>query len=433
MELRMDYIGEETVDTVYFGGGTPSLLDPSALTLILDRVRALFRLHPEAEITLEANPDDINGGGGVGAGAIGAGAIGAGAIGVGAIGADWMGAGSTGSGVVGADSIGAAPIGAGAIGAGTIDAGGVGAGASRLAAWRAAGINRLSVGVQSFFEADLRWMNRAHSASQAIDSIRLAQREGFDNISIDLIYGGPTLPDDLWQRNVEQAIALGIPHLSCYALTVEPKTALDKMIHMGKLADVNPDDQARQFLLLMDWLDKAGYEHYEISNFAQPGKRSRHNSSYWQGKPYLGLGPSAHSFNGGSRQWNVASNAKYIAALVGGKPEEDPAVRGDGAVGGATVRGGGAGGGGGFIAEKEELTEVQQLNEYIMISLRTAEGSKLSTVSKRFGVQQAEELWQRAERYMREGKIRSSPETLALTQEGKLLADGIAADLFFDQ
>jgi len=340
MELRRDYIGEETVDTVYFGGGTPSLLDTGALGLILDRIRTLFRLHPEAEITLEANPDDIT--------------------------------------------------------------------AERLAGWRAAGINRLSIGVQSFFEADLRWMNRAHDAGQAIDSIRLAQKEGFEHISIDLIYGGPTLPDDHWQRNVEAAIGLQLPHLSCYALTVEPKTALDNMIRKGNATDVNPDDQARQFLLLMDWLGKAGYEHYEISNFAMPGKRSRHNSSYWQGKPYLGLGPSAHSFDGVSRQWNVANNAKYIAALNG------------------------AGGAFDFVAEREELTAMQQLNEYIMISLRTAEGSSLSTVAKRFGAQRAQELWRRAERYMKEGTIKSSPEILALTQEGKLLADGIAADLFFD-
>ena len=372
MELRRDYIGEETVDTVYFGGGTPSLLDTGALTLILDRVKGLFRLHPDAEITLEANPDDMDGG-----------------------------PRSTGGGAGGTDAGGGGASGGSAVNA-------------RLAGWREAGVNRLSIGVQSFFEADLRWMNRAHDARQAVESIRLAQKEGFQNISIDLIYGGPTLPDTHWQRNVDNAIALGIPHLSCYALTVEPKTALDSMIRRGRSADVNPDDQARQFLLLMDWLGKAGYEHYEISNFSLPGKRSRHNSSYWQGKPYLGLGPSAHSFNGVSRQWNVANNAKYMAALCGG---------------GVPV---GAGGGAfDFIAEREELTAMQQLNEYIMISLRTAEGSSLSTVAKRFGAEQAQELWRRAERYMKEGKIKSSPEILALTQEGKLLADGIAADLFF--
>jgi oxygen-independent coproporphyrinogen III oxidase len=398
MELRRDYIGEETVDTVYFGGGTPSLLDRGALTLILDRVKGLFRLHPEAEITLEANPDDMDGGGGEASdGGVMTGAM---------------------SGVMTGAMSGA-----------------------KLAGWREAGINRLSIGVQSFFEADLRWMNRAHDARQAIDSIRSAQREGFGNISIDLIYGGPTLPDAHWQQNVETAIGLGLPHLSCYALTVEPKTALDNMIRRGRSADVNPDDQARQFLLLMDWLGKAGYDHYEISNFSLPGKRSRHNSSYWQGKPYLGLGPSAHSFNGVSRQWNVANNAKYIAALNGA------GARGGGVKGGGFGGGGGEGGdveGGGverggvaghafdFVAEREELTAMQQLNEYIMISLRTAEGSSLSTVAKRFGAQRAQELWRRAERYMKEGTIKSSPEILALTQEGKLLADGIAADLFFD-
>jgi oxygen-independent coproporphyrinogen III oxidase len=338
MELRRDYIGEERVDTVYFGGGTPSLLTPQELERITHRLRSLYTLAPDAEITLEANPDDIT--------------------------------------------------------------------LATLTAWRAAGINRLSIGVQSFFEPDLQWMNRAHDASQARECIRLAQDQGFDNMSIDLIYGGPTLPDDHWKYNVEQAIGLNIPHLSCYALTVEPKTALDTLIRRRRVSDVNPDDQARQFLLLMQWTASAGYEHYEISNFALPGKWSRHNSAYWQGKTYLGLGPSAHSFNGISRQWNVANNAKYSAGWLGDS--------------------------GTMLIEKEDLTSIQQLNEYIMISLRTMEGSSLATVAKRFGTQQAEELWRRAERYMKEGKIKSSPETLMLTQEGKLLADGIAADLFFE-
>jgi oxygen-independent coproporphyrinogen-3 oxidase len=338
MELRRDYIGEERVDTVYFGGGTPSLLTPQELERITHRLRSLYALAPDAEITLEANPDDIT--------------------------------------------------------------------LAALTAWRTVGINRLSIGVQSFFEPDLQWMNRAHDAGQARECIRLAQDQGFDNMSVDLIYGGPTLPDDHWKYNVEQAIGLNIPHLSCYALTVEPKTALDTLIRRRRVSDVNPDDQARQFLLLMQWTANAGYEHYEISNFALPGKRSRHNSAYWQGKTYLGLGPSAHSFNGISRQWNVANNAKYSAGWLGEL--------------------------GTMLIEKEDLTSIQQLNEYIMISLRTMEGSSLATVAKRFGTQQAEELWRRAERYMKEGKIKSSPETLMLTQEGKLLADGIAADLFFE-
>ena len=404
MELRVHYIGEETVDTVYFGGGTPSLLDTGALSLILDRIKTLFRLDPEAEITLEANPDDIDAGG----------------------------AGSSGAG------------------------GSNRAAGARLAGWRAAGINRLSIGVQSFFEADLRWMNRAHDARQAIDSIRLAQKEGFENISIDLIYGGPTLPDDHWQRNVEEAIGLQLPHLSCYALTVEPKTALDNMIRRGRSSDVNPDDQARQFLLLMDWLGKAGYEHYEISNFAQPGRRSRHNSSYWQGKPYLGLGPSAHSFNGLSRQWNVANNAKYIAALggaaLGGAALGGPVQEGGGAAGSSeaweggeaalesdTARGEGArdlgefqaGGGSGFIAGKEELTMLQRLNEYIMISLRTTEGIDLRELEQKFGYKSSMALEKKAEKYISGSLINRASTKLQLTKTGKLLADGISADLFF--
>jgi oxygen-independent coproporphyrinogen III oxidase len=272
-----------------------------------------------------------------------------------------------------------------------------------LAAWKMAGINRLSIGVQSFFEEDLRWMNRAHDTGQALASIRLARDQGFDNISIDLIYGGPTMSDDRWKQNVGQAIALGVPHLSCYALTVEPRTALDTMIRGKKLAPVDPDTQARQFLLLMDWLAAAGYEHYEISNFALPGRSSRHNSSYWRGLTYLGLGPSAHSFDGKSRQWNVANNARYTHALLGGH----------------------------LLFEKEELSPVQQLNEYIMISLRTREGCDLAVVNKRFGQDSMLSLRKKAERHVSEEKMGWIGDNLALTREGKLFADGIAADLFF--
>jgi len=332
MQLRKDYIGGEPVETIYFGGGTPSLLQEEELERIMNGLRTNFTIAPGAEVTLEANPDDFL--------------------------------------------------------------------PERISAWRKTGINRLSVGIQSFFEEDLRWMNRAHNAGQATDSIRMAQEQGFDNISIDLIYGGPTLPDDHWRQNVEEALRLQIPHLSCYALTVEPKTALDKMIHQHKKQDVDPEDQARQFLLLMDWTAAAGYEHYEISNFARPGRRSRHNSSYWQGRTYLGLGPSAHSYNGVSREWNVANNALYIK----GAP----------------------------VAEKEVLTPVQQINEYIMISLRTMEGCDLRVVSERFGQKTAQELGLRARRYIQEGKMAAWADRLVLTQAGKLLADGISADLFFE-
>jgi oxygen-independent coproporphyrinogen III oxidase len=275
-------------------------------------------------------------------------------------------------------------------------------------AWRQAGVNRLSVGIQSFFEADLEWMNRAHNAVQAAECIRIAKGEGFDNLSIDLIYGGPTLPDSHWKMNVERAVAMQIPHLSCYALTVEPRTALDQLIRVHKRQDVSPDDQARQFLMLMEWTAEAGYEHYEISNFALPGHRSRHNSAYWQGETYLGLGPSAHSFNGVSREWNVSNNALYLAAYGGGTGPGDVAT-----------------------TEKEILTPVQQLNEYIMISLRTMEGSDLSYVGARFGTEAARALARRAQRYEQQGQMIIS-ERLVLTREGKLLADGIAADLFFE-
>jgi oxygen-independent coproporphyrinogen-3 oxidase len=335
MERRSDYLGASQVGTVYLGGGTPSLIDPADLNAILDRLRELFILEADPEITLEANPDDMTD-------------------------------------------------------------------RQRLKAWRSAGINRLSIGIQSFFDEDLRWMNRAHDAAQAAESIRLAKEEGFDNMSIDLIYGGPTLPDNHWQKNVAEAIRWQIPHLSCYALTVEPRTALDKLIRQHKRTEVSPDDQARQLLQLMDWMSQAGYEHYEISNFALPGHRSRHNSAYWQGKPYLGLGPSAHSYDGQSREWNLANNARYIAALAGGNLP---------------------------VAEKELLTPVQQLNEYIMIALRTKEGIDLAALNLRFGPEAANSLERRSQRYIQAGMMIRT-ERLVLTKEGKLLADGIAADLF---
>jgi oxygen-independent coproporphyrinogen-3 oxidase len=273
----------------------------------------------------------------------------------------------------------------------------------RLKAWRSAGVNRLSIGIQSFFDDDLRWMNRAHDAVQATEAIRLAKEEGFDNMSIDLIYGGPTLPDNHWQRNVAEAIRWEIPHLSCYALTVEPRTALDQLIRRHKRTDVSPDDQARQLLQLMDWMDQAGYEHYEISNFALPGHRSRHNSAYWEGVPYLGLGPSAHSYDGQSREWNIANNARYLSALAGGTLP---------------------------VAEKELLTPLQKLNEYIMIALRTKEGIDLARIAGIFGESAAKEIEERSRRYVQEEKMQAG-DRLFLTNKGKLLADGIAADLFF--
>jgi len=333
IELQKNYLPAEPVNTIYFGGGTPSLLTKEELAAILQMVRQNFSVATDAEVTLESNPDDIT--------------------------------------------------------------------EEKLIEWKQAGINRLSIGVQSFFEDDLRWMNRAHSAQQAIDNLQLA-KQYFDNITMDLIYGTPTLPDENWRHNVQQAIALGIPHISCYALTVEPGTALSSLINKHKMADVNTEDQARQFLLLMNWMQEAGYEHYEISNFALPGMRSRHNSSYWQGAAYLGLGPSAHSFNGTSRQWNISNNALYIKSL-----EEDK-----------------------LPFEMETLTGTQQLNEYIMTSLRTIEGLDLGWVVGRFGEREAIQLQRFAQPFIDSGRMRFYNNHLQLTKEGKLFADGIAAELF---
>lgn len=335
MRERHDYTGGEIIETVYLGGGTPSLLSEEELNRILDEIRIQFPVAEQAEFTLEANPDDIN--------------------------------------------------------------------SAVLQAWKNAGINRLSIGVQSFFEEDLQWMNRAHNARQASEQLEQALQV-FENITIDLIYGSPGLTDEKWKQNVERALALGIPHLSCYALTVEPRTPLDKQIRLQQTADVDPDLQSGQFLQLMEWTGAAGYEHYEISNFAKPGWRSRHNSAYWSGATYLGIGPSAHSFNGRERQWNISNNSQYIRFQESGEP----------------------------YFEKEILTPVQQLNEYIMTALRTSEGIHLPLLEKRHGITEAHIL-QKAKSFVQSGHLLKEGDALLLTREGKLLADGIAARLFFDE
>lgn len=333
--LQAGYLQGEQVETVYFGGGTPSLLSEEEIRLILSALRETFTISSDAEYTLEANPDDLT--------------------------------------------------------------------PPKLQVLKASGINRLSIGIQSFFEEDLRWMNRAHNADQSIACIQHAQEAGFYNLTIDLIYGTPGLTDEKWRENVQRAVAFNIPHLSCYALTVEPKTALDHFIRSGKLTDVDHDQQARQFLLLMDWMETAGYEHYEISNFARPGQRSRHNTAYWLGRKYLGLGPSAHSFDGSSRQWNVANNALYIQSLQQGAVPH----------------------------EKEVLTPTQQLNEYIMTSLRTMEGLNIGYVTGKFGNEKANSIVKNADKFRNSGLLQWDGERLWLTKEGKLMADGIAAELFF--
>jgi len=268
----------------------------------------------------------------------------------------------------------------------------------KLHDWKEVGINRLSIGIQSFFEEDLQWMNRAHNSQQAIDNLQLSKKY-FDNITIDLIYGIPLSTNEKWKQNVDMAIEFDIPHLSCYALTVEPRTPLYKMIQQHKMEDMNPDKQAEQFLLLMQWMEETGYEHYEISNFAKPDFRSQHNSSYWKRKKYLGIGPSAHSFNGINRQWNISNNNIYIESINKGITP----------------------------FEKEELTATQKINEYIMTSLRTIEGLNLSIIEETEGFK----LRSASKKYIISGKMIEENNFLKLTKDGKLLADGIAADLFF--
>ncbi|GAA4321970.1 radical SAM family heme chaperone HemW [Flaviaesturariibacter amylovorans] len=332
--LRTSYLEAAPVHTVYFGGGTPSLLEAGELEAILDALRRHYPVDAGAELTLEANPDDIT--------------------------------------------------------------------AERLQHWKDLGINRLSIGVQSFFEEELRWMNRAHTAGHARGCIELSLAAGFSNLTIDLIYGSPLLSDARWKENVDIATGYGINHLSCYALTVEEKTPLHQQIGRHQQVDVDNDQQARQFLLLMEWLAAAGYEHYEVSNWAKPGFRSRHNSAYWKGVPYLGLGPSAHSFNGRERSWNIANNAVYIRALTEGRLPD----------------------------EKEALTREQRLNEYLMIALRTREGIDLNRAAALATEKEQQEIRRQLQVFLREGLVQETPSGYALTDAGMLRADGLAADLF---
>lgn len=326
---------KEHITTLYFGGGTPSILTAADLQLLFDALQKRFSFSPDIEITLEANPDDIND--------------------------------------------------------------------TALQSWRTLGINRLSVGIQSFLEEELKWMHRAHTAAESLICIDKIKAAGFDNFSIDLIYGSPLLTNDDWKRNVDTVIEKNIPHISCYALTVEPKTALDKLIALHKRENVDPEKQAAQFLLLMDWMAQAGYAHYEISNYAKPGFKSQHNSSYWSGETYYGFGPSAHSFDGKSRKWNVANNKLYTSSLHQNIiPFED-----------------------------EQLTATQQLNEYIMTALRTMEGLDLALVSTRFGKDFSNTLLTASDKWAATQKLSIQDQKIILTKEGKLFADGIAADLFF--
>lgn len=331
-----NYLENRVIETIYFGGGTPSLLSNEEVNAILNKLHEQFRVIPNPEITLEANPDDVTD--------------------------------------------------------------------EKLAGWKAAGINRFSIGIQSLFDEDLQWMNRAHTANDARQVIQKARDAGFDNFTVDLIYGTPGLTDEKWKQNMDWVLQQNITHLSCYALTVEEKTPLDKQIRLHQKVDIDPEQQSRQFIMLMETMKQAGFEHYEISNFAKPGHRSKHNSSYWHDTHYLGLGPSAHSFNGNSRQWNVANNQQYIQSLQQNN----------------------------ILFEKEELSSVQQLNEYIMTSLRLMEGCDLNFVQGKFGEKVSAQLKTEAVAFINRNWLMEVNNHLILTDEGKLFADKIAAELFFE-
>jgi len=247
-------------------------------------------------------------------------------------------------------------------------------------------------------------MGRAHNALQAKDCIRLAQEAGITNLSIDLIYGGPTLPHENWKLNLQTAVESGVPHLSCYALTVEPKTVLALKINRQELPQIDTQHQSEQFSILQSITAEAGYEQYEISNFALPGKRSKHNSSYWSGAHYLGLGPSAHSFNGISRQWNISNNSLYIQSIQKGE----------------------------VPFEREVLTPVQQMNEYIMTALRTIEGISAERLDSIAQQSVFTEMLKDAQKYINQGLMDLTDKQLRITPAGKFMADGIAADLFRD-
>ncbi|RQO30085.1 coproporphyrinogen III oxidase [Taibaiella sp. KBW10] len=332
--LRKDYLYEQVVETVYFGGGTPSLLDEGSLMQIWETI---FKHYPKIalkEATLEANPDDMS--------------------------RDY---------------------------------------AQML---RRTPTNRLSMGVQSFFEQDLRFMQRAHTANEAETAIKRAQDAGFDDMTIDLIYGTPGLTNTSWRENMLKAIQFQIPHISAYALTVEEKTLLAHQIEKGKAPAPLNEQAAQQFELMEEMLPMAGFDHYEISNFALPGKYALHNTNYWKGVHYLGIGPSAHSFNGHSRQWNVANNSLYVKGIETNLPNE----------------------------ELEILSPEDQINEYILTSLRTMWGIDMHYVGNRFGKEIKQALAAKMIPFLL-GQVQQKDEQYTLTKAGKLFADGIAADLFF--
>lgn len=333
--LRKDELQSRTLKSLYFGGGTPSILSVDEINSLIDEALRYFSFEKDIEITLEANPDDLD--------------------------------------------------------------------KSFLKQLAGTPVNRLSIGTQSFFEEDLKLMNRAHTASEAEGSIKRAQDFGFENLSIDLIYGSPTSNLEIWKENLNKTIALEVPHISSYALTVEPKTALENWISKGKVKSPKEEEQNREFYYLSDFLKDNGFEHYEVSNFAKPGFYSRHNSSYWKYQEYLGIGPSAHSYNGFDvRSWNVANNQQYIKKL------NDK-----------------------LLAKEEEiLSKEDQFNEMIMIGLRTILGVDLMSLKNKFSDRFLEHFQAEIKTKIEEGILIIENDHLKIPEKHWFMADGIASDLF---
>jgi oxygen-independent coproporphyrinogen-3 oxidase len=334
LELQKNYLQGVPLETVYFGGGTPSLLSRREMLAILDGIRRFHALSSTAEVTLEANPDDL--------------------------------------------------------------------GVEKLAELRELGVNRLSIGVQSFDDKILRYFNRSHSSQQSHMCIADARKAGFDNISIDLIYGIPGLDHDNWLHNIQASLALNPEHISAYSLTIEEKTVFGKQVAKGRLNPMPEELVAVQFEMLMSEMESARYEHYEISNFSKLGHRSRHNTSYWEQKPYLGVGPSAHSYNGRSRRFNIANNPLYVKALGEGR----------------------------LPFEEETLTPSNIINEFIMTRLRMKDGLDLAQLKEKFGYDLTTAHRAYLDSLHEMEKIEYRKQVMVLTNKGKLLADKISADLF---
>lgn len=334
IELRKNEFLNEKVETIYFGGGTPSVLTNTEIESLIDAVYQNYQVIEHPEITLEANPDDLS--------------------------------------------------------------------EERIIELSETAINRLSIGVQSFYEADLKMMNRAHNADEAKKSLEIAVQY-FDNISVDLIYGIPGLTNEMWRKNIQTALNLGIPHISSYALTVEPKTALHKLIQTGEIAPPKEEVAQEHFEILVKTLTENGFIHYELSNFGKPNYFSKNNSSYWLGKKYIGIGPSAHSYNGTSRSWNIANNILYLKSITEDK----------------------------LPLEIEVLSQQDVYNEYIMTGLRTIWGVSLSKIKTDFGEKYLRYLLKNAERFIADDLLSIENEILKTTNKGKFLTDGIASDLFY--